>query len=43
MWAAVESIARMIGCTSQTPHEWVKGEQFVAGIDLILKGIDAAR
>lgn len=24
MWAAVESIAPMIGCTAQTLHEWVK-------------------
>ena len=24
MWAAVESIAPMIGCTPQTLHEWVK-------------------
>jgi transposase len=23
-WAAVTSIAAKIGCTAQTPHEWVK-------------------
>jgi len=27
MWAAVESIAPMIGCTPQTLHEWVKRDQ----------------
>ena len=27
MWAAVESIAPMIGCTPQTLHEWVKRHQ----------------
>ena len=27
MWAAVESIAPMIGCTAQTLHEWVKRDQ----------------
>ncbi len=27
MWAAVESIAPMIGCTPQTRHEWVKRDQ----------------
>jgi transposase-like protein len=27
MWAAVESIAPMIGCTRQTLHEWVKRDQ----------------
>ncbi|MFM0619753.1 IS3 family transposase [Paraburkholderia nemoris] len=27
MWAAVESIAPMIGCTPQTLHEWVKRNQ----------------
>ncbi|WP_425273724.1 IS3 family transposase [Paraburkholderia hospita] len=27
MWAAVESIAPMVGCTPQTLHEWVKRDQ----------------
>ncbi|RQP85042.1 IS3 family transposase [Burkholderia ubonensis] len=27
MWAALESIAPMIGCTPQTLHEWVKRDQ----------------
>ncbi|QUP52679.1 IS3 family transposase (plasmid) [Ralstonia syzygii] len=27
MWAAIESIAPMIGCTPQTLHEWVKRDQ----------------
>ena len=27
MWAAVESIAPMIGCTPQTLREWVKRDQ----------------
>ncbi|MDP9651980.1 transposase-like protein [Paraburkholderia caledonica] len=27
MWGAVESIAPIIGCTPQTPHEWVKRDQ----------------
>jgi transposase len=27
MWATVESIAPMIGCTPQTLHEWVKRDQ----------------
>ncbi|KFG92212.1 transposase [Burkholderia paludis] len=27
MWAAVESIAPMIGCTPQTLHDWVKRDQ----------------
>ncbi|AOJ10908.1 transposase [Burkholderia mayonis] len=27
LWAAVESIAPMIGCTSQTLHGWVKQDQ----------------
>ncbi|MDP9651984.1 hypothetical protein J2793_007459 [Paraburkholderia caledonica] len=31
MWAAVESIAPMIGCTPQTPHEWVKRDQIGHG------------
>jgi len=31
LWAAVESIAAMIGCTPQTPHEWVKREQIDQG------------
>ncbi len=31
MWAAVESIAPMIGCTPQTLHEWVKRDQVDQG------------
>ncbi|WP_321813157.1 MULTISPECIES: IS3 family transposase [unclassified Paraburkholderia] len=31
MWAAIESIAPMIGCTPQTLHEWVKREQIEQG------------
>lgn len=31
MWAAVESIAPMIGCTSQTLLGWVKQEQVETG------------
>lgn len=31
MWAAVESIAPMIGCTPQTLHEWVKRDQVDPG------------
>ncbi|WP_208456450.1 IS3 family transposase, partial [Burkholderia pseudomultivorans] len=31
MWAAVESIAPMIGCTPQTLHEWVKRDQIDHG------------
>jgi transposase len=27
MWAAVEAIAPLIGCTPQTLHEWVKRDQ----------------
>lgn len=27
LWAAVESIAAMIGCSPQTLHEWVKRDQ----------------
>ncbi|KVD89249.1 transposase [Burkholderia sp. ABCPW 14] len=31
LWAAVESIAPMIGCTSQTLHGWVKQDQVETG------------
>jgi transposase-like protein len=31
LWAAVESIAAMIGCTPQTLNEWVKREQIDQG------------
>jgi transposase-like protein len=31
MWAAVESIAPMIGCTPQTLHEWIKRDQVDLG------------
>jgi transposase len=31
LWAAVESIAGMIGCTPQTLHEWVKRDQVAQG------------
>ena len=31
MWAAIESIAPMIGCTPQTLHDWVKRDQIDAG------------
>jgi transposase-like protein len=31
MWAAVESIAPMIGCTPQTLHEWIKRDQVEPG------------
>ncbi|KWK75711.1 transposase [Burkholderia ubonensis] len=31
LWAAIESIAPMIGCTSQTLHGWVKQDQVEAG------------
>ncbi|KIP17356.1 transposase IS3/IS911 domain protein [Burkholderia sp. MSHR3999] len=31
MWAAVESIAPMIGCTPQTPLDWVKREEIDRG------------
>jgi uncharacterized protein YjcR len=31
MWAAVESIAPMIGCTPQTLHEWIKRDQVDQG------------
>jgi len=31
LWAAVESIAPMIGCTSQTLLGWVKQEQVESG------------
>jgi transposase-like protein len=31
LWAAVESIAAMIGCSSQTLHEWVKRDQVDQG------------
>ena len=31
LWAAVESIAGMIGCTPQTRHEWVKRDQIDQG------------
>jgi len=31
LWAAVESIAGMIGCTPQTLHEWVKRDQIDQG------------
>ncbi|VXC68328.1 conserved hypothetical protein [Burkholderia sp. 8Y] len=31
MWAAIESIAPMIGCTPQTLHDWVKRGQIDAG------------
>jgi transposase-like protein len=31
LWAAVESIAGMIGCTPQTLHEWVKRDQVDQG------------
>ena len=32
MWAAVESIAPMIGCTPQTLHEWVKRHEIDSGV-----------
>ncbi len=31
MWAAVEWIAPMIGCTPQTLHEWIKRDQVDQG------------
>jgi transposase len=31
LWAAVESIAAMIGCTPQTLHEWVERDQIDQG------------
>ena len=31
LWAAVESIAAMIGCSPQTLHEWVKRDQVDQG------------
>lgn len=31
VWAAVESIAGMIGCIPQTLHEWVKRDQVDQG------------
>ncbi|KVQ96049.1 transposase [Burkholderia ubonensis] len=31
LWAAIESTAPMIGCTSQTLHGWVKQDQVEAG------------
>jgi len=31
LWAAVESIAGMIGCTPQTLHEWVRRDQVDQG------------
>jgi len=31
MWAAVESIARMIGCTPQTLLDWVKRDEVDRG------------
>ncbi len=31
LWAAVESIAPMIGCTSQTLLEWVKRDEVDSG------------
>ncbi|KWO66303.1 transposase [Burkholderia ubonensis] len=31
LWAAIESIAPMIGCTSQTLYGWVKQDQVEAG------------
>lgn len=30
-WAAVVSIAAMIGCAGQTPHEWVKKVEIDSG------------
>ena len=32
MWAAIDSIAPMIGCTAQTLLEWVKRDQVDRGV-----------
>ena len=32
MWAAIESIAPMIGCTAQTLLEWVKRDEVDRGV-----------
>ena len=32
MWAAIESIAPMIGCTSQTLLEWIKRDEVDRGV-----------
>ena len=31
LWAAIESIAPMIGCVPQTLHEWVRRQEVDAG------------
>ncbi len=40
MWAAVESIAPMIGCTPQTLHDWVKRDQVDHGERERLKALE---
>lgn len=32
LWASIESITPKIGCVSQTLNEWVKRDQFDAGV-----------
>ncbi|MCG9125949.1 transposase, partial [Laribacter hongkongensis] len=32
LWAAVESIAPMIGCSTVTLHEWVKKHEIDSGV-----------
>jgi transposase len=32
LWAAIESIAHEIGCVPQTLHEWVRKQEFDAGL-----------
>ncbi len=36
LWAAVESIAPMIGCTPQTLNDWVKRDEIDNGVHAIL-------
>jgi transposase-like protein len=43
LWATVQSIAPMIGCTAETLQEWVKRTEVDAGVRVGTTTVDAQR